>query len=132
MAGYDYDPGWHEPGPTLELVVNKAAFESLPDDLQKIVEIAARYANQDMLDEYTARNNASYVDLLNNHKNVEVKKLPDDVIRALHKASNEYLEELAEQDEMAAKVYKSWKAYADGVKNYHHISEQSYINARDL
>ena len=132
MAGYDYDPGWQEPGPTLELVVNKAAFESLPDDLQKIVEIAARYANQDMLDEYTARNNASYVDLLNNHKNVEVKKLPDDVIRALHKASNEYLEELAEQDEMAAKVYKSWKAYADGVKNYHHISEQSYINARDL
>ena len=125
-------PAGHEPGPTLELVVNKTAFESLPADLQKIVEIAARYANQDMLDEYTARNNASYTDLLDNHKDVQVRRLPDDVLRAFHKASTEYLEELDAEDEMAAKVYKSWKAYADGVKNYHHISEQSYINARDL
>lgn len=132
VASYYYYPGWHEPGPTLELVVNKTAFESLPVDLQKMVEIAARYANQDMLDEYTARNNASYMDLLNNHKNVQVRRLPDDVLRAFHKASTEYLEELAAEDEMAAKVYKSWKAYADGVKNYHRISEQSYINARDL
>ena len=132
VASYYYYPGWHEPGPTLELVVNKTAFESLPADLQKIVEIAARYANQDMLDEYTARNNASYTDLLDNHKDVQVRRLPDDVLRAFHKASTEYLEELAAEDEMAAKVYKSWKAYADGVKNYHHISEQSYINAREL
>jgi|UPI000593B856 TRAP-type mannitol/chloroaromatic compound transport system substrate-binding protein len=132
VASYYYYPGWHEPGPTLELVVNKTAFESLPADLQKIVEIAARYANQDMLDEYTARNNASYTDLLDNHKGVQVRRLPDDVLRAFHRASTEYLEELAAEDEMAAKVYKSWKAYADGVKNYHHISEQSYINARDL
>ncbi len=132
VAKYYYYPGWHEPGPTLELVVNKMALESLPVDLQKMVEIAARYANQDMLDEYTARNNASYMDLLNNHKDVQVRRLPDDVLRAFHKASTEYLEELAAEDEMAAKVYKSWKAYADGVKNYHHISEQSYINARDL
>lgn len=131
VAKYYYYPGWHEPGPTLELIINKDAFESLPKDLQKMVEIAARYANQDMLDEYTARNNASLLNLEKNH-NTELRKLPDDVLRALHKASNEYLIEVAEEDPMAAKVYKSWRAYADGVKNYHHISEQAYINARDL
>ncbi len=131
VAKYYYYPGWHEPGPTLELIINKDAFESLPKDLQKMVEIAARYANQDMLDEYTARNNASLLNLEKNH-NTELRKLPDDVLRALHKASNEYLIEVAEEDPMAAKVYKSWRAYADVVKNYHHISEQAYINARDL
>jgi TRAP-type mannitol/chloroaromatic compound transport system substrate-binding protein len=131
VTKYYYYPGWHEPGPTLELLINKTAFESLPKDLQAIVEIAARYANQDMLDEYTARNNASLLDLQQNYP-IKLRRLPDDVLRTLHKASEQYLQEVAEQDEMAAKVYKSWKSFADGVKNYHHISEQAYINARDL
>lgn len=131
VAKYYYYPGWHEPGPTLELIVNKDAFEALPADLQKIVEVAARYINQDMLDEYTARNNAGLVNLQTNYQ-VQLRRLPDDVLRALNKASDEYLRQVASEDEMAAKVYSSWKAYADGVKNYHHISEQAYINARDL
>ena len=131
VAKYYYYPGWHEPGSTLELIINRDAFQSLPKDLQKMVEIAARYANQDMLDEYTARNNASLLNLQKNH-NTELRKLPDDVLRALHRASDEYLTEVANKDPMAAKVYKSWRAYADGVKNYHHISEQAYINVRDL
>jgi TRAP-type mannitol/chloroaromatic compound transport system substrate-binding protein len=131
VTKYYYYPGWHEPGPTLELVINKTAFQSLPKDLQTIVEVAARYVNQDMLDEYTARSNASLSDLEANYS-IKLRPLPDDVLRTLHTASDEYLQEIATQDEMAAKVYKSWKAYADGVKKYHHISEQAYINARDL
>lgn len=131
VAKYYYYPGWHEPGPTLELVINKDAFEALPDDLKVMVEVAARDANQDMLDEYTARNNNALAQLERNH-NVELRRLPDDVIRALHKASNEYLAELAGQDPMTGKVYASWKAFADGAKNYGYISEQAYINARDL
>ena len=131
VAKYYYYPGWHEPGPTLELIINKNAYESLPDDLKAMVEVAARYANQDMLDEYTARNNSALVDLQKNY-DVQLRRLPDDVIRALHKASDEYLAELAQSDEMTAKVYASWKAFADSVKNYASISEKAYINARDL
>jgi TRAP-type mannitol/chloroaromatic compound transport system substrate-binding protein len=131
VAKYYYFPGWHEPGPTLELIINKKAYGSLPEDLQKMVEIAARYANQDMLDEYTARNNAALIELQKNDE-VELRQLPDDVLKALHRTSDQYLKEMAQEDEMSAKVYASWKAYADGVKNYHHISEQAYINARDL
>ena len=79
VAKYYYYPGWHEPGPTLELIINKQAYEGLPEDLQAIVEVAARAANQDMLDEYTARNNSALVELVETH-GVQVKKLPDDVI----------------------------------------------------
>lgn len=131
VAKYYYYPGWHEPGAGLEFIVNQEAYEALPADLQAMVAVAARYANQDMLDEYTARNNASLTNLQQNH-DTQLKKLPDDVLRALHKASDDYLEELAGQDAMANKVYQSWKEYRDGVRNYHHISEQAYINARDL
>ena len=41
-AQYYYYPGWHEPGTTLELIVNTQAWKSLPTDLQRIVEISKR------------------------------------------------------------------------------------------
>lgn len=131
VAKYYYYPGWHEPGSTLELIINKDAFNSLPDDLQAMVEVAARAANQDMLDEYTSRNNAALQQLLNEHQ-VQLRRLPDDVIRRLHQSSEEVLAELAASDAMAQKVYRSYKDYADKVKNYQHVSEQAYLNARDL
>ena len=40
-AKYYYYPGWHEPGPTLEVIINKEAFASLPSDLQEIVRLQA-------------------------------------------------------------------------------------------
>jgi len=131
VAKYYYYPGWHEPGAMLEFTINKDAFNRLPKDLQMMVEVAARAVNQDMLDEYTARNNRALEDLKKNH-NVQVRRLPDDVLLALKRASQEYIDEVIAEDPVAKKVYESWKPFADGVKNYHHISEQAYINARDL
>lgn len=130
VAKYYYYPGWHEPGPTLELLVNKDAFNTLPKDLQAIVEIAARYANQDMLDEYTARNNAALLSLQEEH-NVELRRLPDEVIEVLKKASDDYIADVIANDATAKKVYESWKAFAEGAKNYHRVSERAYINARE-
>jgi TRAP-type mannitol/chloroaromatic compound transport system substrate-binding protein len=131
VAKYYYYPGWHEPGSTLELIINKSAFEALPKDLQTIVEAAARYANADMLDEYTARNNTALKELVGKHK-VQLRKLPDDVLRELHRVSDAYLLELSKTDELTGRVYQSWKQFMEDAKEYHHISEQAYINARDL
>ncbi len=130
-AKYYYYPGWHEPGPTLELIVNKQAMATLPEDLQTIVEVAARWANQDMLDEYTARNNRALKELVEKHQ-VQVRRLPDDVIRKLHKISNAVIEELANSDPLTKEVYESFRSFSQDVKEYHKISEQAYINAREL
>jgi len=40
-AKYYYYPGWHEPGTTLEYIFNKKAYESLPKDLQMILDMAS-------------------------------------------------------------------------------------------
>src|SRR5690606_33371045 len=84
VAEYYYYPGWHEPGSNLEFIINKDAFNTLPQDLQAIVRSAARATNQDVLDEFTAKNNLALQTLINEH-DVKVKPLPDDVIKALHK-----------------------------------------------
>ncbi len=129
VAKYYYYPGWQEPGPTLELIINKAAYESLPADLQAIVEVAAAAANQDMLNEYTARNNAALIELVEKH-GVQVKKLPDDVLAEFKRLSAEVVEELASEDPLSRRIAESMKAFAIQAKSYHGISEEAYYNAR--
>ena len=131
VAKYYYYPGWHEPGAMLELIVNANALAALPDDLQAIVSAAARAANQDMLDEFTARNNAALQELVEVH-GVELRRLPDEVLLALAKASEEVLAELVAQDSMAAKINQSYTSFYKNVRAYHQISERAYINASEL
>ena len=129
VAEYYYYPGWHEPGAMLEFIVNREALLSLPEDLQAIVRYAARATNQDMLDEFTARNNASLQRLVDKH-GTAVRALPDDVIDALYRNSRIVMQRLVEGDAMARKVYKSYRRFHDDVRAYHRISEQGYINVR--
>jgi TRAP-type mannitol/chloroaromatic compound transport system substrate-binding protein len=131
VAKYYYYPGWHEPGAMLEFIVNQQSFDALPPDLQAIVTYAARAINQDMLDEFTARNNAALRILVDEH-GVQLRRLPDDVLLELWRASEVVMQELVEKDPMAARIYASYKEFFDGVRAYHHISEQAYINARDI
>ena len=130
VAKYYYYPGWHEPGAMLEFIVNQKSLSALPDDLQAIVKYAARAVNQDMLDEYTARNNNALKSLIEEH-GVQLRRLPDDVLLALWQGTQQVMDKLIATDPMAAKVYDSYSDFYNGVRNYHHISEQSYINTRD-
>lgn len=130
-AKYYYYPGWHEPGSTLEFTVNKQAWESLPEDLQAIVETAARATNQDMLDEFTASNNTALKTLVEEH-GVQLRKLPDDVILALHKASDNIVAEFATSSPFAKKVHDSFVNFRADVSVWHAVSEKAYTDARDL
>ncbi len=128
-ARYYYYPGWHEPGPTLEAFVNKDAWDSLPADLQEMISVATRAINEDMLSEFTARNNTALTTLVNEH-NVEVRELPRDVLLRLKTLSEEVVKESMQSDELSKRIYASYMSYFNAVKSYHDISEQSYLNAR--
>ena len=129
-AKYYYYPGWHEPGPMLELLINMDAWNSLPKHLQVIIETATKAVNQDTLDEYLARNNQALTELVEVH-GVELRKLPDDVIEEFRAISNEILSDLAEEDEVIGKVYDSYIEFKNNVTEYHKISEDSFIEARN-
>jgi TRAP-type mannitol/chloroaromatic compound transport system substrate-binding protein len=128
-AKHYYYPGWHEPGTTLECFVNKKALEALPKDLQSIVINASRVANQDMLAEYTARNNLALDTLVNKHK-VDLRRFPDDVLNTLRKLSDEVVAEVGAKDKLSKEVFESYKAFRDQAKAWHDVSERAYLNAR--
>jgi TRAP-type mannitol/chloroaromatic compound transport system substrate-binding protein len=129
-AKYYYYPGWHEPGTTLECFINKEAFEKLPADLQIIVRNAIRVANQDMLADFTAKNNRALEQLVNEH-NVELRKFPDEVMQKLKELSDKVVSEEAANDEKTKKVFDSFVKFRDQATKWHQVSEQAYLNARN-
>ncbi|GAA0302110.1 TRAP transporter substrate-binding protein [Psychrosphaera haliotis] len=130
VAEHYYVAGWHEPGAMLEFTVNQKVFNALPKDLQAIVEVATRAVNQDMLDEYTVRNNAA-LDQLQNKHNVELKTFPRDVMLALKNASKEVIEEQKANDPTFNKIMNSYQAFQKQVTQYHNLSELEYYNNRN-
>lgn len=129
-AKYYYYPGWHEPGSTMEFIVNEKAFQQLPPDLQAIVKTAAAAVNQSILDELTAKSSSALKVMVEQH-GVQLRRLPDDVLVQLKRASDEVLQKTVQHDAFAQKVYQSYQAFYQDVRRYHDISEVGYIYARD-
>jgi len=130
-AHYYYYPGWHEPGPVLECIVNKQAFEGLPKDLQTIIEIASSALNDQMTAEYTARNAQALEDLRAEGK-VELRRFPDDVLRGLRELNRQVVADLVAEDAFAARVNESFQRFRKTVGAWTEISEQALLETRSL
>jgi len=130
-AKYYYFPGWHEPGPTLELIVNKEAWASLSLDLQAIVESAASASNIWMLAQFEAKNLAALRILKEKHK-VEVLSFPDEVLLALKKYTKEVLQEKAANDPEFEKIYRDYVTFSADNDSWNTLSEAAYQRAKTL
>lgn len=128
-ARYYYYPGWQEPGATMEAIVNKDAWDDLPDDLKAIVEIAAQAANSDMLAEYV-HGNAMALKQLRDDPEVEVRAFPADVIELLAGYADEVIAELVASDPAAAKIHASYAAYRKAAREWQRVSEAAYLASR--
>lgn len=122
VAKYCYMPGWQEPGPTLECIINKDAFEALPEDLQLIVEVCCRAVNDSMLAEFTARNQQALETLVDEHQ-VQFRTLPGSVIAALRQATAEVIAEITARDAFAHTVWTSYSRFQRSAWNWHRLSE---------
>ena len=129
-AKYYYYPGFHEPGTTLEAIINKTAFEQLPQDLQSIVLNACKVVNQEMLAEYTARNPAALRTLVEKHQ-VDIRSYPEDVLATLRRYSEEVVKELADKDAFTQRVFESYSAFLQGSREWGGLSDMAYLHARD-
>ncbi|MBN1240670.1 MAG: TRAP transporter substrate-binding protein [Gammaproteobacteria bacterium] len=128
-ARYYYYPGWQEPGPTLECIVNKGAWEQLPEDLQAIVRVACQAVNQDMTAEFMARN-AQALEQLEQDESVEVRAFPDDVLAELKRLTLQVVESLAADDPTVARVWDSYRQFLQQSERWQRISEQAYLETR--
>ena len=65
-----------------------------------------------------------------NEHNVQLKKLPEDVLARFEALSHDVVKELAATDAFAERVYQSYSNYKKQVYNWHKVSEQSFYSLR--
>ena len=128
-ARYYYYPGWHEPGPVIQLTVNKEAWDSLPEDLQKIVEVTSMASNVHMQAEYDW-GNARALQQLEQDPDVEIRELPADVLESLRAHARDAVNELSANDEFARRIQESFGAFQEISSANQRISEAAYLNSR--
>ncbi|MCE2509912.1 MAG: TRAP transporter substrate-binding protein [Alphaproteobacteria bacterium] len=131
ISKYYYGPGFHEPGTTLELMVNLEKYNALPQHLKDIIAAACQMENDEMVAEYAVRNAMAMKTLKEEHQ-VEVEHFPDDVVKALWKAAQEVLAELEGVDDITGRTYRSFTNFRKYAMQYGPYGEAGYLRMREL
>lgn len=131
IAPYYYGPGFHEGGPTMELMVNAQEYDRLPRDLQMIVKVACATENQLMASEYNFNNVRAFQLLRHKHK-VDIRSYPRDVLKQFFVTSREVVEDIASEDPFTRKVYDSYRKFRKYSIDTGYVSEHGFMNGRLL
>lgn len=130
-ADHYYYPGWHEPGTTLELIVNRDAWNSLPERLKRVVRVAAMATNQWIYAQFETLNLKALRELRQEGR-VKILPFPDEVLVELRRLTGEALEEEAAGDDDFRRVYEAYKAFRADNDAWNEISDDAYHRARGL
>lgn len=126
-----YLPSFIEPCAGAEIVVDKAKFESLPQDLQMIVKLASQAAHDQMTADFAANNPRALRTLIDDH-GVIVRQFPDDILEAGAKAAQEILDGLrGSSDELTQRVSESFMQALTLQRARKEQTEIPYLQARE-
>lgn len=120
-ADFYYYPGWWEPSATLEVLVNQAAWDRLPQDYQTIFATATYEANATMLARYNALNGQALTELVN--EGTQLTAYSPEILTAAQKAAFELYENMASENSTFQAVYQSWKSFRDNIYAWHRTNE---------
>lgn len=129
VAKHYYMPAFHEMGPALELIVNRQAYDALPQDLQAIVSEACLASAMETTADFTYHNIISLRPLIEEH-DVEVHTMPDDIIEALARESGPVLQEVANSSPIAGEVFASFQAFRAEANMYAQVSDLAALQMR--
>lgn len=126
VAPYYYTPGWFEGSAALTSMVNKAAWEKLPDTFKIAFETASNEQYMACLTHYDALNPKALRELI--AQGAKLSLFPKDVMDAAYQASQELWEELAGKNADFAKIYPQWKAYQKDQAAWFRVAESPLDN----
>ena len=130
-ANYYYYPGFHNPGSTLTLGINKTLWDGLTPTDRAVFEAAAAGEVTRTLAEYNAEN-VKWLKVLRSDKRIKIVRFNDELTRVFGKISKEVLADTATRDPMTRKVYDSYMAFLAGSMDWGELSETGYRDSRRL
>ena len=131
VAKYYYYPGFHEPGPTLSLGINKGVWDSLSEGHQTIIKAASLEQNNLVLAEFNARNSESIL-VLRDELGVELRRFSDDVLNTIGQMAGEVVREVGETDELSKRIYESFISFRRQSMAWTRVADHSFWASRLL
>lgn len=110
ITKYSSHPGWHQPGSMCSLLVNKAKFDTLPQNIKSAIEIAAQATALQTL-AMEDRSSGIYTNKFRDEVGVQSFKLPEADLKVLAGYSVEIMYEFAAKNPSFAQTAYSMASY---------------------
>lgn len=124
-AKYYYYPGWHEPGTAFELMINDKKWQTLPEDLQQIVKVAAAATSEWIYAQMEFHNQKALTEL-RTKKNIQILEFPEDVLKEFKRLTKETLDEEAAANPKFKRVYDAYETFRTHYQSWDKLSEEAY------
>ncbi|MDF1601826.1 TRAP transporter substrate-binding protein [Mesorhizobium sp. YIM 152430] len=126
-----YFPSFIEPGLATELVVDKAKFQELPEDLQAVVKTACAAEYDNVAADFAANDPRALQTLVNDH-GVQIRQFPDEILEAGANAAKEIMQGLLESDDaLTKKTAESFVSALNIVRQKTEGTDSLFIQARE-
>lgn len=126
-----YYAGWHEPASDLQFLINERAYNKLPEKYKAALKVAMQAVSVDMYTENFDMSAKAWAKMKTDYPNIQAKKFPVPVLKAMKKASDEVLEGYAAKLPEFKEVYESQKAYMAEAREWTKISEYYYLQTSE-
>jgi TRAP-type mannitol/chloroaromatic compound transport system substrate-binding protein len=123
-AEFYYSPGWWEPASTLEIQVNLDEWNNLPEEYQRVIELASYEANLKLQAAYDARNGAALQRLVD--AGAQLRSYSDEIMTAAQEAAFEIYDEFSAADADFKAIYEQWLAFRTQVYAWHNFNEATF------
>jgi TRAP-type mannitol/chloroaromatic compound transport system substrate-binding protein len=125
-----YFPSFIEPGLATELVVDKAKFKALPEDLQQIIVDASQAEYDQVASDFYANDPRALKTLVEDH-GVKIRTFPDEILEAGAKAATEIIEGLRSSDDaLTRKTADSFVSAFNLLRTRSESTDLAFMNAR--
>ncbi len=118
-------PGWWEPGSSLEVQVNLAEWEALPELYQQAIQVAAYETNLTMLAQYEAVNNQALENLVAG--GTQLRTYSDEILEAAYQATLELYDEFSADADFKA-IYDQWNEFRTRVYSWNLANEFAFTS----
>ena len=129
-APYYYGPGFHEPGASLAVGINRDVWNDMTPSQQGIVRNVCHSVNHLSLGEFTYQN-ARHLEILTGEHNTQLRRFPNDVVVRMKEAARDVRADSG-KDGIEKRIYESFEASLKSMRSWANISEAPYYAAREL
>ncbi len=128
-APYYYGPGFHEPGASLAVGINRRVWDEMNADEQAVMTAACQSVNHLSLGEFTYQN-AVYLDLLKREHGVQLRSFPSEVVNRMAEAAAD-VRASSGKDGIEKRIYESFETSLKTMRGWANVSDGPYYSARE-